>query len=68
MFQDCIGQNYCHRHPQDFVSNFRRTDSWTLCRHPPRIASSRLQGEGSWSEAETAGEFQGQDDDESRSG
>ena len=110
MFQDYIGQNSHHRHPQDFVSNFRRPDSWTLCiiliflslmfqgyighnclhshhpqdfvsnfhrpniwtlrRHAPRVASSRLQGEGSWSEAEAAGEaeLQGQDGDENRSG
>ena len=56
MFQDYIGQNTRHRHPQDFVSNIRRTDSWTLCRHPHRIASSCLEGEGSWPEAEAAGE------------
>ena len=56
MLQDYIGQNSRHRHPQDFVSDLRRPDSWTLRRHPPRVASSCLQGQGSWSEAEAPGE------------
>ena len=70
MLQDYIGQNSRHRHPQDFVSNFHRPNIWPLRRHPARVASSRLQGEGSWSEAEAAGEaeLQGQDEDESPSG
>ena len=52
LFQNCPYS----RHPQDFIGNFCHTDCWTVCCHPPWVAPSRLEGEGSGSEAETQGD------------